>query len=524
MFNALWLNSQELDGNGVIQRVITLSAIGAAGATAAAPVTDLRRGLKATVTAGATGSASHIAKRKPLSASVTVGAEAGDAVFSPIRNMYAHGYVLTDGFLGSSFPIFLAADATAGATGILYPFDKLFDATASAGASATASLTKTQFLGGTGALNVTVADAATSFNRQCFGDVSVGASATAVPDYTVGGVRYAGLAANPHAGAEAENTIDPKKALYGIGSVLTTAYTTGTLARTIELLSNPQQGGARVYDPVALRADVTMLCDPALVTATATARAARKTNIRGTGLAGAKATISPRISTQIFLNGTGLAGVPIVDVNAARRRGLKVFAMAGASATPAGLGIADKLYGYAEITISAEDVGYFTTRTLGAAPILVGADASADMKPNLYDREPDFRTLQVDTGDWTDEVEPEDWTLSITDDNTAMKKFEKQPADVLAYDIDFTTWFDQIPQDDIVTASCSVVTATDNEPSNLSVDSVIKVSSTLGGPAKIAKVWLSGGLDGVTYKLTLTVVTEDGRTKEQDFKMKVKEI
>lgn len=103
-----------------------------------------------------------------------------------------------------------------------------------------------------------------------------------------------------------------------------------------------------------------------------------------------------------------------------------------------------------------------------------------------------------------------------------MKTFTKQPADVLGYDIDFTAWFAQIPDDFLESATCSVVSATDGSPSGLTIQSIVLVNDTTG-VARTAKVWLSGGLDAVTYKLQLLATTHDSRVKDVDFQMKVKE-
>jgi hypothetical protein len=39
----------------------------------------------------------------------------------------------------------------------------------------------------------------------------------------------------------------------------------------------------------------------------------------------------------------------------------------------------------------------------------------------------------------------------------------------------------------------------------------------------VAKVYTSGGTDGVTYKITATVTTTGGRVKQAEIKVKVKE-
>jgi hypothetical protein len=39
----------------------------------------------------------------------------------------------------------------------------------------------------------------------------------------------------------------------------------------------------------------------------------------------------------------------------------------------------------------------------------------------------------------------------------------------------------------------------------------------------VVKVWTSGGTDGVTYKITATLTTVGGRTKQAEIRVKVKE-
>lgn len=85
----------------------------------------------------------------------------------------------------------------------------------------------------------------------------------------------------------------------------------------------------------------------------------------------------------------------------------------------------------------------------------------------------------------------------------------KQPADVLDYDIDFSQW---LPADDAV---LSVTTAV--EPTGVLVVDYTQVLSPT------VKVWVSGGTDGSTYKVTLTATTDGGRVKQEEFKVRVKD-
>lgn len=87
--------------------------------------------------------------------------------------------------------------------------------------------------------------------------------------------------------------------------------------------------------------------------------------------------------------------------------------------------------------------------------------------------------------------------------------FTKQPVDVLDYDVDYSEWLSD--NDNVQSAEISVT------PTGLTVD-----SHFVNDPR--VKINLSGGTDGVTYKVTVTATTTDGRIKQDEFKIKVKEI
>lgn len=87
--------------------------------------------------------------------------------------------------------------------------------------------------------------------------------------------------------------------------------------------------------------------------------------------------------------------------------------------------------------------------------------------------------------------------------------FNKQPVEVVDYDIDYSEW---------LTAGDNVESAAvDVQPLGLNVDSVFVNDPRI-------KIWLSGGSNGTSYKLTVTITTADGRVKQDEFKVKVKDI
>ncbi len=87
--------------------------------------------------------------------------------------------------------------------------------------------------------------------------------------------------------------------------------------------------------------------------------------------------------------------------------------------------------------------------------------------------------------------------------------YTKQPAEVLDYDIDYTDWLE---------TGDTIASKTVTAETGLTVD-----SSAIWGADKKVKVWLSGGTDATTYKVTVTIVTVAGCTKEDEFRMKIKE-
>lgn len=93
--------------------------------------------------------------------------------------------------------------------------------------------------------------------------------------------------------------------------------------------------------------------------------------------------------------------------------------------------------------------------------------------------------------------------------SSVLGRFTKQPADVLDYDFDYSDWL----TDRGDTISTFTVTA----------DAGITIGTTvhLSG---VVKVFLSGGVDGGSYKITVTAVTTGGRTKQAEIQVKVKEI
>lgn len=87
--------------------------------------------------------------------------------------------------------------------------------------------------------------------------------------------------------------------------------------------------------------------------------------------------------------------------------------------------------------------------------------------------------------------------------------FTKQPVEVKDYDIDYSEW---LTAGDNVQSAAVVVA-----PAGLVVESVF-----VNDPR--VKIWVSGGTDTLQYKLTVTMTSADGRVKQDEFKIRVKDV
>jgi hypothetical protein len=87
--------------------------------------------------------------------------------------------------------------------------------------------------------------------------------------------------------------------------------------------------------------------------------------------------------------------------------------------------------------------------------------------------------------------------------------FPKQPDEIQDYDMDFSEWLTSVGD-----TALSVIATTD-----IGITQEFPASISSG----VVKIWLSGGADGTTYKVTATVTTTGGRVKQAEIKIKIKE-
>jgi len=105
-----------------------------------------------------------------------------------------------------------------------------------------------------------------------------------------------------------------------------------------------------------------------------------------------------------------------------------------------------------------------------------------------------------------------------------MYSFQKQPNEVLDYDVDMSAWFSTIPGDDIQSVNITV-TGIGEETPTLQLGPGVHPECLLMGAEPVRfKVWIGGGTNFVDYVITCLVTTEQDRQKEIEFKVKVRDV
>lgn len=88
-----------------------------------------------------------------------------------------------------------------------------------------------------------------------------------------------------------------------------------------------------------------------------------------------------------------------------------------------------------------------------------------------------------------------------------MKQYTKDPAAVLDYRVDWSTW---------LADSETIATSTFTVPTGITKDSQTNDTTT-------ATVWLSSGDAGVDYQVTNRITTNQGRTDDRSILIRVRE-
>ena len=95
-----------------------------------------------------------------------------------------------------------------------------------------------------------------------------------------------------------------------------------------------------------------------------------------------------------------------------------------------------------------------------------------------------------------------------------LAKYEKQPAEVKDYDIDYSEWLG--PVADTVASTTAIVTSITETVPTLEIDSTDQSTTAV-------KLWISGGTAGVRYKVTVRMTTTGGRLDESELVFTVKD-
>lgn len=96
-----------------------------------------------------------------------------------------------------------------------------------------------------------------------------------------------------------------------------------------------------------------------------------------------------------------------------------------------------------------------------------------------------------------------------------LNTYEKQPAEVKDYDVDYTPWL--LPMGDVLLSVDAAVTCiTDPDDTSLECFNVLHTS-------REAKFWIRGGTDGYRYKVEILAGTAGGRLDESELIFNVKD-
>jgi hypothetical protein len=96
-----------------------------------------------------------------------------------------------------------------------------------------------------------------------------------------------------------------------------------------------------------------------------------------------------------------------------------------------------------------------------------------------------------------------------------LEKYEKQPAEVKDYDIDYSEWL--APMGDALQDVTTAITCV-TDPT----DTALVCNAVFTSPTQ-AKFWMAGGTDGQRYKLTAQATTQGGRLDESELIFTVKD-
>lgn len=92
----------------------------------------------------------------------------------------------------------------------------------------------------------------------------------------------------------------------------------------------------------------------------------------------------------------------------------------------------------------------------------------------------------------------------------------QQPDELLDYDISYKNWL-------VGTDRIATVNATVEPPYDVDTNPDGLRATYLSHDGEVVKLWVRGGISGTTYKVELTIETDDGRIKQDELRFKIKE-
>jgi hypothetical protein len=565
VLNLAPLNALPLNTGGSV-RLVTFGAVSvtaSATATCELPIAERR------FAAAVSGTATHdvtLVRRRGMAGYGTATAIANPPpAMAAVRRLDGEGFAFATGFLSLAVTREFSADVTATATGVLFPFDEVFDAAVSATATVElAEFQRIRTMAATGSAGAAATfDDTVELDRGFWSSVSATAESHGEPDITRGGIRYAEFSARVTAGATAAAPalLVSKRMAANVSASASAAHVgpinrirrmlaapvvsqataalaamvaqvfpqplavTGSATASLPWLGKPQRfaanatatataAGAKIVRPIAA-----MRGAPALAVATGTATMSRKHAMAGSAFGFANADpMMPRLAIPFAASVTAIA-----TSEAAANAGDNIARHFSADVQATAEAVSEghfTIRGFAaDATVSALAEGSMLRGRGFAASVTATAEGTAELRTGLYETEPDYRTVLVPVQQFVAVVPPQEFVLYVRDDSRAMDTFTKQPGEKLAYDIDFVEWFAELPSDDIESATAVITSATSGAVTDLTIEQPLLI----GQPSQRVKIWVEDGIDGATYQITLTVNTEGGRRKEVDFRVRVKE-
>lgn len=100
-------------------------------------------------------------------------------------------------------------------------------------------------------------------------------------------------------------------------------------------------------------------------------------------------------------------------------------------------------------------------------------------------------------------------------------KLVKQPVEKQNY---FIRYKEYLQEGEVLTSIAGTSVLLDTIVDPLVVDNFTLIGPVIMSNNEDAEFWLEGGLDGMNYKLEITATTSFGNVKQDEFKVKIKEI